>query len=194
MSEVLFFTDIFDWGFGRSAGSYRLVSELRSSGVSTQAIDMYTSMSTEQIDSILSSFLSDKTKLICFSTTFLWPDDSVIGSLETSFGNISSKKRTINNLEYIINKVRQDLPSVKVAFGGYNCLDDSLPLADFYVTGFADRSILALYNHIKNDSPLSIKVNNSGLKIIHSNQYYFVKDISDLKILWDHSDHLLADE
>ena len=57
--------------FARSIGPYKIAHWLRKHNISCQVIDFVTGMSHEQLYQVLEHFISDTTKVLAISTTFL---------------------------------------------------------------------------------------------------------------------------
>lgn len=113
----------------RGIGAYRLATECRRAGFSTIVIDFVSAMSVEQFQKILAITLSDDTKVVGFSST--WLPESTFNYKSAEFSNEPSYKTDddwhkhsiaqliaqgkVSLLKNIITQIQKD---VKVVIGG----------------------------------------------------------------------------
>ncbi|MES2963106.1 MAG: B12-binding domain-containing radical SAM protein [Bdellovibrionota bacterium] len=69
--DALVFTDFSGSIWSRGLGAYRFATYLRRKGLRVRVIDMVTEFSEDEVDAILKANVSDETKFIGISTTFL---------------------------------------------------------------------------------------------------------------------------
>jgi radical SAM superfamily enzyme YgiQ (UPF0313 family) len=91
----------------KSAGPYRIATEVRNRGLTCQIIEMMTEFSITEIESICKKFVSSETLIVGFSTTF-WTGTHEL--LNNKIMQIISCSRLLNL-------------NVKIIFGGANALD-----------------------------------------------------------------------
>ena len=70
MSQILLFAETNTMGYGKSAGAYKLATELRSYGYEVQVVDNYTNWSPSVMEKIINKFVDSDTLWVGFSTTF----------------------------------------------------------------------------------------------------------------------------
>jgi hypothetical protein len=170
----------------RSLGPYRIASALHDAGYTTFVLDFIIHMTNEEITSVLKQHLTNKTLWVGFSSTFFWRDNSK-----------SFKQDALNRMYYdnpesvaeIMDYIKQN-SNAKILYGGAKApffLADSK--IDYYVTGYADNSTVALTNYIKtNDieflvNPSPIDIQDSTSILIDSNNYEEPK-LNNIKTYW----------
>jgi radical SAM superfamily enzyme YgiQ (UPF0313 family) len=189
-------------GWGRDAGAYTAASALRSKGYSVLVVDFFSHFDWIKWTKIIDRFVSEKTKMIGFSSTHfssLRPSDW----LET----FSADHRTHKNLRWNVYfpqpphiiaewvayaKMRN--PAVKIVVGGQkvaqkNILKKEYPMVDIWVGGMADVSIVKIIQEIS----AGIQSN----KEIFSEKTYeplSEKSFRTSKIHWQESDFLFNNE
>ena len=118
--QVLLFSDVHHMGFMRSAGPYRIATELKKSNISCKVIPILSHiLETSSFEDIISSI---NPKVIGISTTFLKDDD-------------------FYKIEHAILNVRKQHRSLKILVGGSLAYKLS-HIADVSIYGYADGNIV----------------------------------------------------
>ena len=182
--NVIIFTDINgNYGFGRNLGAYTIASYLRQHDITTQVIDFFASITEEEMVKIIEKFVTDDTKLVCFSNTFFQ-------SVENT--HITSKKDVLERHakaiyfpqgDHYINKmfklIKDINPNVKFVMGGYKTERfREHPMIDHWVVGFGEQSILKLVTGEDNSKEL---------------RHSYV-DFEQFNMSWEYNDYILDDE
>ena len=76
--EIILLTDVYTEGWMRSAGAYKLATELRLAGYSVQVIDFTCRLTEEETLKIFKKFITKETKILGVSDTFLYDDANSI--------------------------------------------------------------------------------------------------------------------
>lgn len=193
--DVIFFSDRIETFpghiFRRTAGPYKIASELRSNGYSTKVISLCSYLTLNGYRKIAEKYCTKNTKAICFSTTFLNPlNNDYIKKLENSneeyiidilnYGiNDNIRSTEINYYfcypEYFFDKIveifKEINPEIKVIFGGTKYLNSNKFIQNI---GVGEENILQILNsstnktyYGKNDIYNSTKFKNSSIQWIH---------------------------
>ena len=160
--QIVLFTGFTSPGFGRSAGPYKIASELRKNGFIVQVIEYFNKWSTEELKIILQKFVTQDTLWIGVSTTFL-------GLTLTGVFKFNSDPDILTSYEKIFD--RSDWPEIgdfirtinnecKIVIGGSNIennyfRDNSDPYIDCYITGEGETSALTLSLTLQNNKSFS---------------------------------------
>lgn len=156
----------------RSLGPYRISSALEDAGYTTFVLDYIIHFSVEEIKQVLSQHLGPDTLWVGFSSTFFY---------ESSDGAKTKRDRMyyteVSTIEQILEYIRSNSPA-KIVYGGAGApfhLDDEA--IDYYVTGYADVSTVALTNYLMhNDIKYlvqydTVKIGNEQRIMLDSNKY-----------------------
>lgn len=149
MNDVVFLTGVcHPNSFNRAQGAYRLASVLRSNGKKVRVIDGVGTLTAEQIRRMVETSVSNRTKLFCISSTFF-------SNFESSMHSDSLVTTDFLPYRYdewmsIIDQVKKN-SNAKIVVGGHktNEFEKSKhqhPYVDHFVYGYADDTILKLYN------------------------------------------------
>ena len=162
MPQCILFTgiDISDHSLYRSAGAYRIRTELEDNGYSCLVIDFFQHFTNEEIEQILSLNVTQETLWIGFSTTFM-----------------NTKVELEQNTEFW-KKIKANYPWIKIIVGGSKSLLEEMDFVDFYVTGYADTAIVEITKNISSYSK----------KVTDANKEYNKKDLSNIPIKWKQQD------
>jgi radical SAM superfamily enzyme YgiQ (UPF0313 family) len=195
--NVLIFTDVNGViGFGRYAGAYRVATELRNAGYSTQVIDFFANISLKNIHDFTSKYIDKDTLFIGFSTTLFIKTTSAgcLSRIERSEQNLESGHlpHDYDFIQEMFAIFKRKNPRVKIVIGGGKAGYTDLKGVDYWVWGQADLSIIALANHLKNGTPIITKSGKTG-KII-TNRHYPIQNYNKLKITWEPHDYLFNEE
>lgn len=135
----------------RSVGPYRIASALEDSGYSTFVFDYIINFSTEEIKKVLSQHLTEETLWVGFSSTFFWfPEEGKF----SGNGDILKLKEMYwtydDQIAEIFNFIRKN-SKAKIIYGGTKSefFSGSDGRIDYYVTGLADNSLIALTDYLQ---------------------------------------------
>lgn len=179
----------------RTAGPYRLATEVRNAGYTCQTIDFFTFYTFEEYQKIIDLYVGPDTLVIGFSTTFLSKISSDIidhssnieDELSARANNLMTRKhnRTTcgfkhENFKKLISMFKQKNPDIKIVIGGgyaHEFYDDTMDVKRMY--GYAENEFM---NYLKS---IDKKENNLTLQDFDFNQS---------QILWHESDHIFPNE
>lgn len=180
---ILLFTDVSHTpGIGKYAGTYKIATELRKHGYETQVIDCFKYLGLKRLKLVLDKFLNSKTILIGISNTLMYDKKSMWGISNIEFEQFVSYAKTIN-------------PKVKFMVGGAGVTKLlSWPYIDFTILNKGDNAIIALADHVTNNTPLKFtQVNNT--KLINGDDYFYgQKEFSTSFIRFEENDVILEGE
>lgn len=165
MFQCILFTgiDISDHSLYRSAGAYRIRTELEDNGYDCLVVDFFQHYTNTEIEELLDKTVSKDTLWIGFSTTFM-----------------NTKVELEQNSDFW-KKIKTKYPWLKIIVGGSKSLLEEMDFVDFYVTGYADNAIVEITKNI------SIY----DKKVTDANKEYNKKDLSNIPIKWKKSDLIL---
>lgn len=163
--QCILFTgiDISDHSLYRSAGAYRIRTELEDNGFSCLVVDFFQHFSNTEIEAVLEKYVSKETLWIGFSTTFL------------------NTEVDIKENQNFWNSIKKKYPWVRFIIGGSKSLLEEIDFVDLYVTGYADNAIVEITRNISNYS----------LKITDANKMFDKADLSNIPIKWKQNDLIL---
>ena len=76
--EIVLLSDVYTEGWMRSAGAYKLATELRLAGYSVQVIDFTCRLTEKEGSKLFKKFITKETKILGVSDTFLYDDSNYI--------------------------------------------------------------------------------------------------------------------
>jgi hypothetical protein len=193
-------------GYFRSAGSYRIASELRKFGYTCQVIDFFTTMTEEEQYSILEKVVGPNTKILGLSSTFFdYVSDIVRNSDRHIKNNVKSSdnKYTIN-FPYKVDKmklyfdfVKTKSPNIKIVLGGYKAMYRDAPGVDVLVTGAGDAAIIKYMEYLNGKNPFfqcDVNETDPSQIIINGDSYNNTFDFSSSEIKYEQHDNILPNE
>ena len=130
----------------RTLGQYRIASSLEEAGYETFVLDFIQHFSSDEIISVLSKHLTDKTLWVGFSSTFFWTKESELSLTPSTESMYYTKyQEVLKVLKYIKTN-----SNAKLIYGGSKTpyfleIDEFI---DCYVTGNADVSIIKVTDNI----------------------------------------------
>ncbi len=196
--EVVILSDVSGViGFGRYGGAYRIATELRAAGYQTQVVEFLGDLSLPEFETIVDRFVDSDTLFVGFATTLLAPrrvGGAMVSRLDEcrtppDLCHLPQGEETVRAM---FSMIRRRNPKTKIVVGGRKATTTTLPSVDYWVWGYADRSVLALADHLKRGSPLKTRPAHFGVAITH--QDYPFRGYESAKIEWDASDHVFSDE
>lgn len=185
--DVVLFTDVNGWyGLARYAGTYRVATELRKAGYSCQVVDYFTCFDLQRMQSIVKKFVTAETLFVGFSTTLLASESVSSESFDTEDLNAQCGQyyscRLLPEDKYAAGElfaaIRAANPKVKIVAGGTKVIyGPSHPGVDYWVSGQADLSVLALANYLSGEDSALVKTENpNGSFTIYSKRDYPYQD------------------
>lgn len=115
----------------KSWGCYRAAAEIRQHGMTCQVINYYNRFSYDDLINIMIKFISNKTKAVGFSTSFL------------EHYKQDDKQITIDKTSFIINWVRTNFPDIKIICGGNSTKELQNLDIDKSFKGFSEQSFIS---------------------------------------------------
>ena len=205
MAEIIIFSDVNGvFGVSRYAGPYRIATELRSHGFNVQVIDFFASFDINTICRILSVHVDKSTLFVGFSTT-LWTKYISDQDLKELYLNTNTSLRTIiasnyvrlfplidDEMRVIFEFIKSKNNKAKIVVGGYKAANYDTQGVDYWILGQAERSSVALANHLKYSTPLKTIKTDWG-NIITEKMYQY-NDFSKSKIIYDKTDYIFENE
>lgn len=171
MIDVVIFADTSRPGIWlRGIGPYSLASTLRQHGYSVEVIDFISAMRYDDFCLLCEKYLSDKTKIVGISTTWMSASGKVTTDLKSSYdkkkmGSNQSFFDPEDHAEYydsfswaltsrmherFIKVIRNNAPNAKVILGGARAVDfDDGISYDHVVLGYAENEVLDLLRQEK---------------------------------------------
>lgn len=195
--NILIFTDVNGvLGFGRYAGAYRIATELRLSGYSTQVIEFLADLTLKDIEEIAAKFIDHETLFIGFSTTLLIKitDNGSLSRLDRSTqnrysGHLPQDEEFVNEMFAIFKRKN---PNVKIVLGGGRTNNTNLLGVDYWFWGMSDSSVIAFANHLKSGSALIKRPSRTGEAISAIDYPY--NNFEQSKIIWQPNDYIFDNE
>lgn len=186
--NFVLFTDVVcnSVGWSKYAGAYKIASDSRRAGYSTQVINNYTRFDLSQLKTLVEKFVGPTTLLVGISCAINATYDR--GTLQ--YWGISDKDMC-SLLEYI-----KTLNSrVKIVVGGPRVYENlSWPYIDYSVVGKGDRAIVDLLNHLNHNTPLVYKQNSPTRVLLDTEYVYTQQDFETSTIDYQHNDIVLPNE
>jgi len=205
MAQVVIITDLGTAGVGgfmRSAGAYRVATELRSHGYSVQVIDHFSKIvlnGVEPMKPLIEKFVDEDTLVFGLSSTFftnIRPEKRKGDALHTvglnkvhSIYGVPTKGFPIGDDEMaeIFSWVKARSRKVKFVMGGAKTRYLSAPGVNIFMHGYADQSFVELLKYLEGKNPFfQFHKTKSGAMIIDSSTGTF--DFNRSQILWDKAD------
>jgi len=193
--DIIIFTDMgVRLGHVKPLGAYRLASELRSHGYSVKVID-YTSrlMSNHSLfRSLLDSLIGSNTLFVGWSSTFF--GDSQWGD---SWQNNLYPVDNTDTFKIWLKYIKKKNPTTKIAYGGTRALEtaDLVDEIDYVVVGLADKVVVDLANHLKNNTTLKYRPSvNKRWKILDYDPLGAGFDFKNSQTQFEETDHVALGE
>lgn len=181
--KILIFTDVAQLPWSRTAGPFRIATELRNNGYETLVIDHFLWMSVidkQKIFDIIDRFVTTDLIAVGFSATFFQKkffDDHVPFAAKID-NRVDTSLLTSPKIPYLVplsreymqelkNRVLKINPKVKFVLGGatknFNDITDTV--FDTYILGFADNSFINYIKYLDGKNPF-FQFRTDGNKLI----------------------------
>jgi len=211
--QTIIFSDVLAPGYGKSAGAYRIASELRSNGFTCQVVDFFAHLSINQIYSIIDTLATSDTLWVGFSTTFFFTLDESIDAQNQS-PDERNEKIFFDKVPYpivdmktgypfsasimkdIFRYIRSKSSTIKIVIGGGRsqqaAFHDGSILnkvwGDYYVHGFADESVTVLTKWLIDKSNPEPKFSGFYNNFIDSNKEYDYQEFNKSSLHFQKND------
>jgi radical SAM superfamily enzyme YgiQ (UPF0313 family) len=166
----------------RSAGSYRIATEVRTKGLSCQVVEILTEFSLSELEIICKKFISNETLIIGFNTTF-W---------------FKNHEDLVIRINYIISYCRSINIKIKIVFGGPNALDlnkDYRYDIDAIILGFGEYNFINYLDSLINKKPLPFPSRTLGnIKIYEFVENFDKFQFCNSQIIYEKADCLIPGE
>lgn len=207
--DVVLLTDCSSQGgtiWGRSAGAYRLATELRSIGLTVQVIDWFNHMAIEPglLELLLERFIGDNTLFVGISTTFLnsalydtrnHPWSAVVAEKQKSQGFnrkfawgtsiYGTPRKRMDELRAFIKKLKPPLPIVA---GGSRVYEGD-PFPDVICVGYGEVQTLDYVKWLMGKNPFFMSRKNAhGQLVLDYDTKGDKFDFINSEIIWTPND------
>lgn len=199
--DVILFSDVSNSiGFGRYAGPYRVATELRSAGFEVLVIDFFSDFTFDQLIKVLDLYISEKTLFVGFATTLMAQASK--NKSQNPYGNdytsISDWQKGLfahsdEFMQRLFAYIRRLSPKIQIVVGGTKAVKGGIPNVDWWVWGEADKSIIALAQHLSSGTPIKSSSSDGSSKRILSEDYPFT-DFCHSQIVWTERDLVFQNE
>lgn len=172
----------------RSIGAYQVAYHCRKNKISCQVIDFVDLFTSEELENIVLSFITDKTLAIGISTTFFYSSDS-----SENLKNRLSKELISSSLRELLTKLKSKFNNLKITAGGassYNLEEDSL--FDVIFHGYSEQAVIEYLQELKGLKQKKLYPKKSNQTIIDGMLSKF--DIQTLDHRWSMSDCVIPSE
>lgn len=177
MVQCLIFTDTTDTFFSRSAGAYRIATQLRDEGYTVRVIDFFTKWPLDKLEKAIEKFVGADTLMVGFSSTFF--RTKIEGPRSKSVGRISSGAQFVGvnkesfpypdeMMEPIFTWIKRENPKAKIVLGGTKADNRDSKFVDYFVSGFADLTVVDLMQHIEGKCWLNASLLPNGSQWINA--------------------------
>jgi lipoate synthase len=162
-------------GILRAPGAHRIATHLRNHGLDTEVVDFYLDWTLDELKLVIDTYLSKPTLFVGFSCSLMFDGT--------------------DNFKNIRDYIRATNPDVKIVIGGYGTTQKGFDGADFYLEGYSEYAILALVEHLKdNTQPIKYDLDEYNNKVIYTKELYPVNKLTSLDIKYIPSDFIKHNE
>jgi hypothetical protein len=141
----------------RTAGAYRLATEIRQADYSCQIVDFFSHLQIDDLMFAITACVGKSTKVVGISTTFTH------GLNPYQDGD---PNRYLKKIDKIFNHIKQINSNTKIVVGGANVLVLNHKLIDVLATGYADKSIVSYLKWLDGKNPFLTYSINANNKIV----------------------------
>ena len=193
MYDSIIFTDTTEnFRVSIPLGAFKIASTLRKHGYSCLVVNHLWKYTEDELKELLSTVLSDKTKFIGFSSTFLNKVLKSKDKLITKFEHIGIESVFPQGKEFenkIFSICRSINPAVKFIVGGSKVTQNySNKNINYVFIGYSESAIINFMDHLSNGAELNFSIKNiHGVTIIDDRTatgYDFVND----SMIWEDTD------
>jgi radical SAM superfamily enzyme YgiQ (UPF0313 family) len=200
-AQTVILTDTLDdviWS--RYAGAYRIATEIRKNDYTCQVIDCFTDLTKEEMKSILSKVIGDKTLFLGISTTFLTADtikDTSKPPVNNHVGRNREHSYPIPDEEMFeyFDFIKSINPKVKILIGGFKAQYNTAPRADTLITGFADVAVIQYLKYLEGKNPFfTYTLNDYGQMVVDGEKSHENFEFATSDITYTPEDNILNNE
>lgn len=158
---------------GRTAGAYRIATELRSQGWDVEVVDFFYFWTLEELKLLAESRITQNTKFIGFSHIFTeWPQLA----------------------EDFCAWIKQTYPSIKIIFGSNSYQDLNSKYIDYYCAGYGEVGLTALLSWLFSNGkrPLITPIDRN--KVVSGRDNYLAAPWRNPIIIYEDRDFLMPFE
>lgn len=196
--NAIIFTDCMYFGWGRSAGAYRIATELRQSGYSCQVVEFFMTLKFHEIKKIFDLYLDSSTLFVGISSTLLGPyqpmatykklTDHIEGYPGPQWGSLPKDDHWVLQFKDLILSKNSN---TKLVVGGSRATYTDLAGIDYWLQGFSDRAVVQLARHLDSGQEVrTYKIEDSPGYVIRGNDDYPYENFNSSVIEWTAQDGL----
>lgn len=193
--QVILFTDVADTlGYGKYAGTYKVATELRSSGFTCQVIDLFSKYTYDELEKIIDKFITNDTVVVGFSCTLMEKRVGIYGGTDSKVLNFG---RPDSEVESLLYRAKSKNPKIKTVVGGARINTTvAWSFIDYAIINKGDVAMVKLVQHLTNGDNISV-IQTSPIIIIDGNspEYFYTQaQFAQSKILYQPQDIILPGE
>lgn len=181
----------------RSAGPYRLTSELKKHGYTAVVIDYTQYMTTEEVIKAVSKYLTKETLWVGYSSTFFYAqsDSKIAGPIKSNLVKMY-QSTPYEKISAVYDFIKTN-SNAKIVFGGaYTLIAHADQKVDYYVAGYADVSIIDLTNYLSGKkenlvSGVEINTSDGGKSILIDSSKYPEPQMDQIQTFWHNPENNL---
>ena len=206
--DGLIFTDcVSQMGlWSRSAGAYRIATELRALGYNIQVVDFWSYIVGEDdsrlLNVILEKFVGPSTKFVAFSTTFMSSSFQMYYGVKNADGTVPGSRRSANVLEAstellagMRSKIKQLAPAADIIVAGSRVAMMDSSISDIRMIGYGEQQIKDYLRwKTGKDRLFTVPVDRNGKKLFNYNSKATGFDFANSGINWVEQDCVTANE
>ncbi len=190
----------------RPYGAYKIAHTLRVQGYNIIVIDMYSTRTLEQLEEILSMYISSETLFVGYSSSLFFKPFETFTDAPNSKEYYDTYSHLLpNGLSYFTdtNKIIKKLnPNLKIIFGGA-ITQSFAPLCkqlnssfgvDILVHGYSEAMIVDILNRIKNNQSQKFSSKIDQMYVIEYDKRGDLYDFHNDEHRWDESDFIEKNE
>ena len=195
MYDSIIFTDSTEnMAIAKPLGAYKCAHVLRENGYSCLVVDHFHAFTEKELKQLISMTVSEKTKFIGFSNTFL-ADSSIPKNADGSTptypllknGRVFPQGNVVE--DNIILFIKQLQPSIKIIVGGARSNpNESNRNIDYVFIGYSEVSIVNFMNHLSRGDILTNATKNIFGRIIIDDRKAPDYNFADSSMIWLPSD------
>jgi hypothetical protein len=158
---------------GRTSGSYRIATELRSAGWDVEVVDFFYFWKLEELKTLAKDRITTNTKFIGFSHIFSeWP---VLAEDFTTW-------------------LKETYPEIKIIFGCNAYKNFNTKNIDYYVAGYGELALTALLEYLFSNGKRPIITPIDDNKVIEAQKYYAATPWREPNIFYEDRDFIQPHE
>ncbi len=198
--NALIFTEIMsaEYAYGRSAGAYKIATEIRKAGYTCQVVDFFTKFSDEEMKKIISSCVGKETLIVGFSSTFFKKIDDVAPATAAPWwatdqytANYPYSPKTMTKW---FDEIKTINPNIKIVLGGAKA-EILKAVGDAFAVGYCDQAIVEYMKYLEGKNPFFQfeKINETQIAF-YGSKYTDKFEFNESTIDWHETDFLQQGE